>query len=169
MGAYTFTDESTVSVAPSRLFKALVIDFNNLVSKLIPDVESIENVEGDGGPGTIKKITFVEMFDIYIETQLMVSGPMKYLRHKIDVIDEQNLVTKYSLIEGDVLADKAESVDYDAKLEGSANGGCTTVTVYHTKGDYVVTEEEHNVHKGRANDIVKAIEAYLLANPSAYA
>ncbi|XP_016568108.1 pathogenesis-related protein STH-2 [Capsicum annuum] len=157
MGAYTFTDESTVSVAPSRLFKALVIDFNNLVSKLIPDVESIENVEGDGGPGTIKKITFVE------------GGPMKYLRHKIDVIDEQNLVTKYSLIEGDVLADKAESVDYDAKLEGSANGGCTTVTVYHTKGDYVVTEEEHNVHKGRANDIVKAIEAYLLANPSAYA
>ncbi|KAF3670845.1 Pathogenesis-related protein STH-21 [Capsicum annuum] len=153
MGAYTFTDESTVSVAPSRLFKALVIDFNNLVSKLIPDVESIENVEGDGGPGTIKKITFVEMSDIYIETQLL------------------NLVTKYSLIEGDVLADKAESVDYDAKLEGSANGGCvaTTVTVYHTKGDYVVTEEEHNVHKGRANDIVKAIEAYLLANPSAYA
>nr|AAX20045.1 pathogenesis-related protein 10 [Capsicum annuum] len=159
MGVYTFTDESTASVVPSRLFKALVIDFNNLVSKLIPDVESIENVEGDGGPGTIKKITFVE------------GGPMKYLKHKIHVIDDKNLVTKYSLIEGDALADKAESVDYDAKLEGSANGGCvaTTVTVYHTKGDYVVTEEEHNVHKGRANDIVKAIEAYLLANPSAYA
>ncbi|PHT26140.1 Pathogenesis-related protein STH-21 [Capsicum baccatum] len=159
MGVYTFTDESTASVVPSRLFKALVIDFNNIVSKLIPDVESIENVEGDGGPGTIKKITFVE------------GGPMKYLKHKIHVIDDRNLVTKYSLIESDVLADKAESVDYDAKLEGSANGGCvaTTVTVYHTKGDYVVTEEEHNVHIGRANDIVKAIEAYLLANPSAYA
>ncbi|PHU21551.1 Pathogenesis-related protein STH-21 [Capsicum chinense] len=159
MGVYTFTDESTASVVPSRLFKALVIDFNNIVSKLIPDVESIENVEGDGGPGTIKKITFVE------------GGPMKYLKHKIHVIDDKNLVTKYSLIEGDVLANKAESVDYDAKLEGSADGGCvaTTVTVYHTKGDYVVTEEEHNVHKGRANDIVKAIEAYLLANPSAYA
>ncbi|PHT55095.1 Pathogenesis-related protein STH-21 [Capsicum baccatum] len=158
MGVYTFTDETTTSVAPLWLFKALVIDCNNLVSKLAPDVKSIENVEGDGGPGTIKKITFVE------------GGPMKYLKHKIHVIDDKNLVTKYSLIEGDVLGDKAESVDYDAKFEASANGGCvnTTVTVYHTKCDYVVTEEEHNVHKDKANDLLKAIEAYLLANPSVY-
>ncbi|KAF3670844.1 Pathogenesis-related protein STH-21 [Capsicum annuum] len=159
MGAYTFTNESTASVAPSRLFKALVIDFSNLVSKLTPDVKSIENIEGDGGPGTIKKITFVE------------GGPIKYLKQKIHVIDDKNLVTKYSLIEGDVLGDKAESVGYDGKFEASADGGCvcTTVIVYHTKGDYVVTEEEHNVHKEKASDLIKAIEAYLLANPSIYA
>ncbi|PHU21549.1 Pathogenesis-related protein STH-21 [Capsicum chinense] len=158
MGAYTFTDKSTASVAPSRLFKALVIDFNNLVSKLAPDVKSIENVEGDGGAGTIKKMTFVE------------GGPIKYMKHKIHVVDEKNLVTKYSLIESDVLENKAESVDYDGKFEASADGGCvcTTVTVYNTKGDYVVTEEEHNVHKEKANDLLKAIEAYLLANPSVY-
>ncbi|PHT55094.1 Pathogenesis-related protein STH-21 [Capsicum baccatum] len=146
MSAYTFTNESTASVAPSRLFKALVIDFSNLVSKLTPDVKSIENIEGDGGPGT----------------------PLsKYLKQKIHVIDD----TKYSLIEGDVLGDKAESVGYDGKFEASADGGCvcTTVIVYNTKGDYVVTEEEHNVHKEKASDLLKAIEAYLLASPSIYA
>ncbi|PHU21552.1 Pathogenesis-related protein STH-21 [Capsicum chinense] len=159
MGAYTFTNESTVPVAPSRLFKALVIDFNHIVCKLMPDVESIENIEGDGGAGTIKKVTFVE------------GGPMKYLKHKIHVIDEENLVTKYSLIEGDALANKADSVDYDVKFEASTDGGCvgTTVTVYNTIGDYVVTEEEHNLHKARFDAIVTAVVTYLLTNPSAYA
>ncbi|PHT55096.1 Pathogenesis-related protein STH-21 [Capsicum baccatum] len=159
MGVYTFTHETTASVAPSTLFKALVIDFNKLGSELAPDVKSIENVEGDGGPGTIKKITFVE------------GGPIKYLKHKIHVVDDKNLVTKYSLIEGDVLGDKLETINYEGKFEASENGGCvcTTTSEYHTKGDYVVTEEEHNVGKEKANDLIKAIETYLLANPSVYA
>ncbi|KAM3356721.1 hypothetical protein P3S68_023435 [Capsicum galapagoense] len=150
MGVYTFTHETTASVAPSRLFKALVIDFNKLGSELAPDVKSIENIEGDGGAGTIKKITFVEV---------------------IHVVDDKNLVTKYSLIEGDVLGDKLETINYEGKFEASENGGCvcTTRSEYHTKGDNVVTEEEHNVGKEKANDLIKAIEAYLFANPSVYA
>ncbi|CAN4120636.1 unnamed protein product [Withania somnifera] len=134
MGVNTYTHESTTPVAPTRLFKALVLDADNLVPKLMPDVKSIET-EGDG---TIKKMNFVE------------GGPIKYLKHKIHVIDEKNLVSKSSLIEGDVLGDKLESINYD----------------YHTKGDYVFKEEEHNEETKHATKLFKAVEDYLLANPS---
>ncbi|XP_006340891.1 pathogenesis-related protein STH-2-like [Solanum tuberosum] len=160
MGVNTYTCESTTTISPTRLFKALVLDFDNLVPKLLSQhVKNNETIEGDGGVGSIKQMNFVE------------GGPIKYLKHKIHVIDDKNLETKYSLIEGDVLGDKLESITYDIKFEAYDNGGCVykTTTEYHTKGDYVVTEEEHNVGKERIMNISKAVEAYLLANPSVYA
>ncbi|KAH0638157.1 hypothetical protein KY289_038072 [Solanum tuberosum] len=160
MGVNTYTCESTTTISPTRLFKALVLDFDNLVPKLLSQhVKNNETIEGDGGVGSIKQMNFVE------------GGPIKYLKHKIHAIDDKNLETKYSLIEGDVLGDKLESIAYDVKFEAAGDGGCVckTTTTYHTKGDYVVSEEEHNVGKGKAIDLFKAIEAYLLANPSVYA
>ncbi|XP_055813788.1 pathogenesis-related protein STH-2-like [Solanum dulcamara] len=160
MGVNTYTHESTTTIAPTRFFKALVLDFDSLVPKLLSQhVKNIETVEGDGGAGSIKLMNFVE------------GGPIKYLKHKMHVIDDKNLETKYSLIEGDILGDKLESITYDIKFEASGDGGCVykTTTEYHTKGDYVFTEEEHNVGKERGMHISKAVEAYLLANPSVYA
>ncbi|PHU21546.1 Major allergen Pru ar 1 [Capsicum chinense] len=156
MGINTYAHESTTTVAPTRLFKALVLDSDNLIPKVMPDVKDIETVDGDE---TIKKMNFVE------------GGPIKYLKHKIHVVDEKNLVSKYSLVEGDVLGDKLESITYEVKFEASGNGGCVckTTSEYHTKGDHVVSEEEHNVGKEKAIDLLKAVEAYLLANPSVYA
>ncbi|KAF3670843.1 Major allergen Pru ar 1 [Capsicum baccatum] len=156
MGINTYAHESTTTVAPTRLFKALVLDSDNLIPKVMPDVKDIETVDGDE---TIKKMNFVE------------GGPIKYLKHKIHVVDEKNLVSKYSLVEGDVLGDKLESITYEVKFEASGNGGCVckTTSEYHTKGDHVVTEEEHNVGKEKAIDLLKAVEAYLVANPSVYA
>ncbi|MCD9639794.1 Pathoproteinsis- protein STH-2 [Datura stramonium] len=160
MGVQTYTHESATTIPPTRLFKALVLDFDNLVPKLMShEVKNIETVEGDGGVGSIKQMNFVE------------GGPIKYLKHKIHVIDDKNLATNYSLIEGDVLGDKLESVNYDIKFEAAGDGGCVckTTTEYHTKGDYVLKEEERNVAKNKAIDLFKAVEAYLLANPSVYA
>ncbi|XP_009621920.1 pathogenesis-related protein STH-2-like [Nicotiana tabacum] len=160
MGVTTYTHEASTTVAPTRLFKALVLDADNLIPKLMPQVvKNIETVEGDGGVGSIKKMNFVE------------DGPIKYLKHKLHVIDDKHLVTKYSLIEGDVLGDKLESTTYDVKFETSANGGCIckTSTEYHTKGDYVFKEEEHNEGKDKAMEFFKAVEDYLLANPTVYA
>ncbi|KAJ8547179.1 hypothetical protein K7X08_010765 [Anisodus acutangulus] len=160
MGVNTYTHETTTPVAPTRLFKALVLDSDNLVPKLMPQVvKNIEIVEGDGGAGSIKKMNFVE------------GGPIKYLKHKIHVVDDKNLVTKYSMIEGDVLGDKLESIAYDIKFEAAGNGGCIckSITEYHTKGDYVLKEEEHNEGKNQGLEVFKTVEAYLLANPSVYA
>ena len=61
MGFASFTDEYTSSVAPSRLFRASIIDSHNLIPKLLPQViKSIELVQGDGGAGSIKQVNFID-------------------------------------------------------------------------------------------------------------
>jgi hypothetical protein len=60
MGVFSFEEETTSIVAPARLYKALVTDADIITPKVIDVIKSIEIVEGNGGPGTIKKLTFVE-------------------------------------------------------------------------------------------------------------
>lgn len=61
MGVYTYESEYTSEIPAPKLFKAFVLDGDNLIPKIAPQaVKSAEIVEGDGGPGTIKKITFGE-------------------------------------------------------------------------------------------------------------
>lgn len=60
MGVFNFEDETTSIVAPATLYKALVTDADTLTPKVIDAIKSIDIVEGNGGAGTIKKLTFVE-------------------------------------------------------------------------------------------------------------
>jgi hypothetical protein len=61
MGVFTYESENTSVIPPARLFKAFVLDADNLIPKVAPQsIKSTETLEGDGGPGTIKKITFGE-------------------------------------------------------------------------------------------------------------
>ncbi|KAJ8539696.1 hypothetical protein K7X08_013948 [Anisodus acutangulus] len=157
MGVTTYTQDIATLVDPARVFRGLVLDADNLVPKLMSQVvRNIETVEGDG---CIKKMNFVEGY------------PIKYLKHKIHVIDNKNMVIKYSLIEGEVLGENLEHISYDVRFEGSENGGCIckTISEYHTNGDFIVKEEEIKEGKEKAVELVKVVEAYLLANPSAYA
>ncbi|CAN4095667.1 unnamed protein product [Withania somnifera] len=97
--------------------------------------------------------------------------PIKYLKHKIHVIDDKNMVIKYSLIEGEVLGENLEHISYDVRFEEYENGGCIckTISEYHTNGDFIVKEEEVKEDKEKAIELFKVVEAYLLANPFAYA
>ncbi|OIW18388.1 hypothetical protein TanjilG_31528 [Lupinus angustifolius] len=76
MGVFTFENESTSTVAPARLYKALVTDADIIIPKAVDTIQSVETVEGNGGPGTIKKLTLVEdtVEKISIETKLF-EGP----------------------------------------------------------------------------------------------
>ncbi|KAI5349342.1 hypothetical protein L3X38_002229 [Prunus dulcis] len=61
MGVFTYETEFTSVIPPARLFKAFILDADNLIPKIAPSaVKGAEIVEGDGGVGTIKKITFGE-------------------------------------------------------------------------------------------------------------
>ncbi|KAK9992167.1 hypothetical protein SO802_027152 [Lithocarpus litseifolius] len=61
MGVFTYETETTSIIAPAKLFKAFVLDGDNLIPKVAPHaIKSVEIIEGNGGPGTIKKITFGE-------------------------------------------------------------------------------------------------------------
>ena len=61
MGAITYEMEVTSSIPPAKMFKAFVLDVDSLIPKVLPQpIKCVEIIEGDGGPGTIKKINFGE-------------------------------------------------------------------------------------------------------------
>ncbi|XP_048128478.1 major allergen Pru ar 1-like isoform X1 [Rhodamnia argentea] len=160
MGVTTLTQEFTTLIAPSRMFKALILDSQHLIPKIAPQgIKSIEFIEGDGGVGSIKQINFAE------------GGHLKYLKHKIDALDSDNLVYKYTLIEDDVVFDKTESVVYEVKFEASSNGGCVCKmsSEYHTKAGVELKEEDIKQGKEKAMGLYKVVEEYLSANPNVYA
>ncbi|KAJ0092886.1 hypothetical protein Patl1_24968 [Pistacia atlantica] len=159
MGVITFTEEFTSPVPAGRLFKAFVLDFDNLLPKLMPQAfKSIETIKGDGGPGTIKKLNFTE------------GDGAKYLKHRIDALDKEKMIYNYTLIEGDGM-DKVESVSYEIKYEASPDGGCkgTSVNKYYPKPGVKLDEEKIKEAKAKAMGVYKAVEAYLLTNPDVYA
>ncbi|ONI00552.1 hypothetical protein PRUPE_6G094400 [Prunus persica] len=149
MGVFTYADESTSVIPPPRLFKALIAP---------QSVKSAEIVEGDGGVGTIKKISFGE------------GSHYSYVKHRIDGLDKDNFVYSYSLVEGDALSDKVEKISYEIKLVASADGGSIikSSSNYHTTGDVEIKEEDVKAGKEKATGLFKLIENYLVANPDAY-
>ncbi|XP_021280814.1 pathogenesis-related protein STH-2-like [Herrania umbratica] len=159
MGVTTYTQEFTCSVAPARMFKALILDSDNLIPKLMPkSIKNVELIHGDGGVGSIKQTNFPE------------GSHFKYLKNRIDALDVDNCVCKYTTIEGDVIGDKLESISYELKFEASGAGCvCKMTSHYHTKGDFVLKEEEIKAGKEQAVGMYKVVEAYLLANPNVYA
>ncbi|OMO81994.1 hypothetical protein COLO4_23298 [Corchorus olitorius] len=159
MGVTTYTQEITSAVAPSRLFKALIIDHDNLIPKLMPQsIKSVELVQGDGGVGSIKQINFPE------------GAHYKYLKERVDHLDIDKCEFKYTTIEGDVLGDILESISYEVKFEATGEEGsvCKMTSHYHAKGDKVIKEEEIKAGKDEALGLFKVVEDYLLANPTVY-
>ncbi|XP_056168619.1 pathogenesis-related protein STH-21-like [Syzygium oleosum] len=96
-----------------------------------------------------------------------MAGHLKFLKRKIDALDTENLVCKYTLIEGDMIFDKIEKVVYGVQILASGNGGCVCkmTSEYHTKGDVELKEEDIKQGKEKAMGLYKVVEEYLLANP----
>ncbi|MED6218997.1 hypothetical protein PIB30_031785 [Stylosanthes scabra] len=161
MGVYTDYDEFTSPISPTRLFKALVVDSHNLIPRLLPQaITGIQTIQGDGGPGTIRQINFLE------------GGEVKSVKNRIDEVNEETLSYSYTTIEGDALKDKFASIAHEAKFEEAPNGGSINkmTTKYYTKGDDVeINQEEIKIGKEKLLGIYKFVEAYLLQNPHVYA
>ncbi|KAE9455175.1 hypothetical protein C3L33_12940, partial [Rhododendron williamsianum] len=61
MAPITYDTEVTYSIPPAKLFKGFILDIDTLVPKVLPQaIKSVETLQGDGGAGTIKLITFGE-------------------------------------------------------------------------------------------------------------
>nr|BAJ25777.1 putative PR-10 type pathogenesis-related protein [Nicotiana tabacum] len=157
MGILTTTYEFTTPISAPRMFKSFILDGENLLPKIAPQVfKSIEIIHGDGGPGTIKQFNFAEGTEI------------KFVKHKVDAIDKEKMTYASTLIEGDTLMDKVESISYELKLESMPDGGCKgkNTSKFNTKPGVEIKEEEIKAGKEMSDEIVKAVEAYLLANPN---
>ncbi|KAL6970255.1 hypothetical protein U1Q18_052763 [Sarracenia purpurea var. burkii] len=161
MGIVTYETENSSPIPPAKLFKAFVLDADNLIPKVLPQaIKSVEVLEGNGGPGTIKLVTFGE------------ASSYKSVKHRVDTIDKENFTYSYSIIEGDALSGTIESISNEIKIIAAPDGGSITKNIshYHPKGKAQVhiTEEEIKGGKEKASAIFKAVEAYVVANPNAY-
>ncbi|XP_039155348.1 major allergen Pru ar 1-like isoform X2 [Eucalyptus grandis] len=155
MGVITYSQEFKSAIAPSRMFKALIVDSHIVIPKIVPEgIKSVEFIEGDGGAGSIKKTNFAE------------SSPIKYTKHKIDALDVENCYCKYTLIESGIQFDKIDFVVYEVKFI-VADGGCVCkmTSEYHAKEGCELKEDDIKQGKEKAMGLVKTVEEYLLANP----
>lgn len=108
---------------------------------------------------------------IFCCSSIFVAGPFKYLKHRIDEVDKEQLVCKYTMIEGGPLGEKLESINYEVRFEGSSDGGCVSkmTTKYNTIGEHQVREEDIKEGRESTIGIYRIVESYLHDNPQAYA
>lgn len=97
----------------------------------------------------------------------MTGGESKYMLHRVDEVDEKELVYNFSIIGGTGLADPLEKVQFKSKFVEGPNGGCIreVQAQYFTKGDTTLSEETVKASQAKVNGIVKIAEGFLLANP----
>ncbi|KAI3894797.1 hypothetical protein MKW92_042501 [Papaver armeniacum] len=107
MPVLTYTDEFACSVAPHRLFHGLFMDAHNLIPKIMPVVKSVDFVSGDGGPGSIQQVNFVDGYQ------------MKYLKNRLDFKDKENCAINYTI----------DCISNEVKFDAAPGGGSKYVVL----------------------------------------
>lgn len=92
------------------------------------------------------------------------------MKHRIDAIDKENLIYNYSVIDGGK-PETVELVSHEVKIEPSKEGGCKikNVSKYHSKKGVEIKEEDLKAVREEGSVVLKVVDAYLVANPEAYA
>ncbi|KAG9459539.1 hypothetical protein H6P81_004047 [Aristolochia fimbriata] len=160
MVAGSYTEVSVSPVATARLWKASA-DVPTLIPKLMPNVvTSIELVKGNGGVGSVKQFNFGEALK-----------DVKYVKDRIDVLDHENKVYKYTIVEGGQIGKKLKSTSFEVKMEPTSEGGTKTTMKmdYETLGDTPLSDQELKKMVANVAAMSKAIEDHLQANPELYA
>ncbi|XP_020589709.1 pathogenesis-related protein 1-like [Phalaenopsis equestris] len=161
MVAGSITGEHLFPVSIDRAWKAIACEGYNLVPKLLPDfISSIELTEGDGGLGTLLKLNFTEAVEKFRITE-----------EKIEVFDPEKHVIKYTIFEGGYIGLKLKSYSLEAKFE-EVNSSEALVKLnleYDTiENTPLSAEEEEEIMKDYVL-MLKAVEGYLIENPTSYA
>ncbi|KAM0954473.1 putative Bet v I/Major latex protein [Dioscorea sansibarensis] len=160
MVAGSFTHETTSSVAPQRLWKAGIID-HELIPKLCSEqIASLELLEGDGGVGSITKLSLTPA----------AKAPFSYVKERVEVLDHENMVFKYSVVEGGLLGERFNSCSFEIKFGASHEGGTIGKLTCHydTTDDTPLSEEEKGQMLTGLLGMMNAVDAYLVANPTAF-
>ncbi|CAN1806757.1 Pathogenesis-related protein STH-2 [Linum perenne] len=153
------------------MFKALIVDSSNLIPKLLPQfIESIDVIRDHNGSGkTIEQVNFTT--GTTHEWISHIGSNMKCVKNRIDELDEEGLVCKYTMIEGEPLGERIESIAYEVKFgsgEGEEGCVCTVTSHYNAVGEYGIEEEEIEEGREKGMKIFGVVEAYLLENPLLY-
>ncbi|KAF5189636.1 Major pollen allergen aln g [Thalictrum thalictroides] len=154
MGVTGFSAEIVTSVPADKMFKACVFDMHILAPKLMPEVVKSASFIGDGGVGSFNEYHFTDVISY------------DHVKERIEALDKNNFVCKYSLAEGGNLGTKLKSSSYQVKFTPSGNGSVAKVDVHmETIEGVEYSAEEINKEKEGLVATYKAVESHLLANP----
>lgn len=93
----------------------------------------------------------------------------KFVKDRTDVIDGENYVFKYTVIEGGFLGPRISSYSLELSFTAAAGGSKGKLTLsYETTDETPLSEEEVGKILFGSDATLKAIEGYLHANPDAY-
>ncbi|XP_077241711.1 pathogenesis-related protein 1-like [Tasmannia lanceolata] len=154
----SYTDEVTYTFPAARLWKASC-DMHNLLPKAVPEfITSIEVLEGNGGVGTVKKFNFSEAVKDF-----------SYMKDRIDVLNDESYEFKYTVTEGGIVGLIVKWYSFYMKLEPTGDGSCVgKVKVEYETLDGELTHDQIAKMKEGNEGMVKAVQAYLQANPDVY-
>ncbi|XP_016720864.1 major strawberry allergen Fra a 1.05-like [Gossypium hirsutum] len=141
MSIFSYEFEVITVIPPAKMFKACILDGENLIPKA--------------------------MMSLVASRRLPLNKEAShYMVEKVEALDKDKLVYSYSVIEGSVFINKMEKIAYETKLEPSSAGGSISKISckYYTIGDFEITEGL-KAGKEKALQILKAVDAYVLANP----
>ncbi|XWS38977.1 hypothetical protein CRYUN_Cryun18bG0010200 [Craigia yunnanensis] len=138
MGVVTYEMEVATTIPPAKIFKAFVLDSDNLIPKILPQA--------------IKSSQFK-----YTKQRIDGIDKEKFT-YSYTVIEGDALMNTLEKI--------ANEIKFEAAADGGTV--CKSSSSYHTIGDIEIKEEEIKAGKEKAMGMFKAIEAYLLANSDAY-
>ncbi|XP_071694602.1 root allergen protein-like [Rutidosis leptorrhynchoides] len=131
MATVSIDIEIASSFPAEKLFKAFS-DFEIIAPKINPSVfKSVETVEGDGGVGTIKVITFGD------------AVPFTNSKYKVVALDASTFSYTHMFYEGGNLMGIQDLITHHVKITPSTDGGCVykLTVVYSCKGDEKPSEE----------------------------
>ncbi|WCJ23410.1 Major allergen Pru ar 1 [Euphorbia peplus] len=155
MGVLTIERELTTAIPPATMFKIFVSENHIYLPKIVPTI-TVEVIEGNGGPGTIKKTTFGGD-----------ATELKYITSKTEATDKENFSHSSIVIDSNPQPEKVEKATMEIKMEASGNGGSIikSCSKYYPKENCEVDEEKIKAGAEKALGLFKVVEALILANP----
>jgi hypothetical protein len=152
------TDECALVVSVDRMWK--VTSSSEALHKTCAGLIDAVNVEGDGGPGSISTLT------------LSAAAGGGLMRGRVVARDDAGRVLKNEVLEGGKLSGLIKSQVNEVKFEAAGDDACVAklrVECERIDGGGVLAPEDQATLIGGYVGMLKAVEAYLVANPAEYA
>ncbi|KAF7063990.1 hypothetical protein CFC21_070433 [Triticum aestivum] len=159
------TDECALAVSTERMWKVV---FSGEDTAALPKacagfIDAVD-VEGDGGPGSVSTMTLSPA-----AAELAGSGLM---RTRLVARDNAARVIKTEVLEGSKVSGQLKSQVAEVKLEAAGEGACVAklrVEYERLDGSGALSAEDQAALVAGYLDLLKMVEAYLVAHPAEYA
>ncbi|KAH9307797.1 hypothetical protein KI387_035708, partial [Taxus chinensis] len=93
-----------------------------------------------------------------------------YVRERVDELDEDNFVYRFSHVKGGELVNKLVSAQFQLKIMRKAEGGCVVTHSCEYETHPALPHDQRQVEqmKAQSTALFKKMEAFLLSNPTLY-